>query len=167
MVYIAHFTELNLQICDYAKKQRICCENCKYALDENFHGHFCPRRKAAKFCHPGWKYLLNAIANTWSPWRSCSWGGWGRWQATCKWTPVVSSWCRTWKIGLSHFGRKQVAPDVGGVHPQIGDVVGDDLLKQGRVAHGGDVPHLSHCDHLKEPGQKSKPQRIIHRLFQF
>ena len=52
MVYIAYFTELNLQICDFAQKRRICRENCKYALDENFHGHFCPRRKAAKFCHP-------------------------------------------------------------------------------------------------------------------
>ena len=54
MVYIAYFTELNLQICDYAQKRRICRENCKYVLDENFHGHFCPRRKAAKFCHPAW-----------------------------------------------------------------------------------------------------------------
>ena len=53
MVYIAYFTALNLQICDFAQKRRICRENCKYALDENFHGHFCPRRKAAKFCHPG------------------------------------------------------------------------------------------------------------------
>ena len=52
MVYIAYFTELILQICDYAQKWRICRENCKYAFDENFHGHFCPRRKAAKFCHP-------------------------------------------------------------------------------------------------------------------
>ena len=52
MVYIAYFTELNLQICDYVQKRRICRENCKYALDENFHDHFCPRRKAAKFCHP-------------------------------------------------------------------------------------------------------------------
>ena len=25
MVYIAYYTELNLQICNYAKKQRICC----------------------------------------------------------------------------------------------------------------------------------------------
>ena len=24
-----------------------------YAFDENFHGHSCPRQKAAKFCHPG------------------------------------------------------------------------------------------------------------------
>ena len=52
MVYIAYFTELNLQICDYAQKRRICRKNCKYAFDENFHGHFCPQRKAAKFCHP-------------------------------------------------------------------------------------------------------------------
>ena len=52
MVYIAYFTELNLQICEYAQKRRICRRNCKYAIDENFHGHFCPRRKAAKFCHP-------------------------------------------------------------------------------------------------------------------
>ena len=52
MVYIAYFTELKLRICDYAQKRRICRENCKYALDEKFHGHFCPRRKAAKFCHP-------------------------------------------------------------------------------------------------------------------
>ena len=52
MVYIAYFTELNLQICDYTQKRRICCENCQYVLDENLHGHFCPRRKAAKFCHP-------------------------------------------------------------------------------------------------------------------
>ena len=50
MVYIAYFTELILQICDYAQKRRIQRENCKYALDENFH---CSRRKAAKFCHPG------------------------------------------------------------------------------------------------------------------
>ena len=42
MVYIAYFTELILQICDYAQERRICCENCKYALDENCHGLFCP-----------------------------------------------------------------------------------------------------------------------------
>ena len=42
MVYIAYFTALNLQICDFAQKRRICRENCKYVLDENFHGHFCP-----------------------------------------------------------------------------------------------------------------------------
>ena len=51
MVYNAYFTELNLHICNYGQKRRICRENCKYAFDENFHGHFCPRRKAAKFCH--------------------------------------------------------------------------------------------------------------------
>ena len=48
-----YITELNLQICYYAQKRRICRENCKYVLDENLHGHFCPRWKAAKFCHPG------------------------------------------------------------------------------------------------------------------
>ena len=52
MVYIAYFTELILQICDYAQKRRIWRENCKYVLDKNFHCHFCSRRKAAKFCHP-------------------------------------------------------------------------------------------------------------------
>ena len=52
MVYIAYFTELILQICDYAQKWRIWRKNCKYALDENLHCHFCFRRKAAKFCHP-------------------------------------------------------------------------------------------------------------------
>ena len=52
MVYIAYFTELILQICDYAQKRRILRENCKYAFDEKFHGHFCSRRKPAKFCHP-------------------------------------------------------------------------------------------------------------------
>ena len=29
MVYIAYFTELDLQICDYAQKRRICRKNCK------------------------------------------------------------------------------------------------------------------------------------------
>ena len=40
MMYIAYFTELNLQICDYAQKQRICSWNCNYGFDENFNGHF-------------------------------------------------------------------------------------------------------------------------------
>ena len=53
MVYIAYYTELDLQICDYALKLRICRGNSKYyALDENFPGRFCLRRKAANFCHP-------------------------------------------------------------------------------------------------------------------
>ena len=52
MVYIAYFTKLSLQICDYAQKRRICRENCNYAFDERFHGHVCPRRKPAKSCHP-------------------------------------------------------------------------------------------------------------------
>ena len=42
MVYIAYFTKLNLQICDYAQKRRICHENCKYALDEIFMAIFAP-----------------------------------------------------------------------------------------------------------------------------
>ena len=41
--YCAKFANLQL---------RICRENSKYALDESFYGHFCPRRKAANFCHP-------------------------------------------------------------------------------------------------------------------
>ena len=52
MVYIAYYTELNSKIWDCAQKRRICRENCKYALDERFHGHFYPRRKPAKSCHP-------------------------------------------------------------------------------------------------------------------
>ena len=52
MVYFANYTKLNLQICNYAQKRRICCENSKYAPDKNLCGHFCPRRKAANFCHP-------------------------------------------------------------------------------------------------------------------
>ena len=57
MVYIAYFTGLILQICNYAQKRRIWRENCKYALDENFHCHFCSRRKAAKLCHPVHDYI--------------------------------------------------------------------------------------------------------------
>ena len=53
MVYIAFYTELNLQICSYAQKRCICSEKGKYAPDENFYGHVCPRLKAANFCHPG------------------------------------------------------------------------------------------------------------------
>ena len=48
MVYIAYYNGMKLQICNYAQKRRIC----KYTPDENFCGHFCPRRKAANFCHP-------------------------------------------------------------------------------------------------------------------
>ena len=50
----------------------------KYAPDENFWGHFCPRRKAANFCHPGLKHycpMLNAalewidhVKNFVTPW---------------------------------------------------------------------------------------------------
>ena len=52
MVCIAFYTELNVQICNCAQKQRICCKNSKHALDEPFYGHFCPRQNAANFCHP-------------------------------------------------------------------------------------------------------------------
>ena len=66
MVHIAYYTELILQICDYAQKQRIWRKNCKYAFDENFHCHFCSRRKAAKFCHPAlddWMLFLDHLAS--------------------------------------------------------------------------------------------------------
>ena len=59
MVYIAYFTESNLQICDYAQKQCICRENCKYALDENFHGHFCPPTKGCQVLPPCWGGFVN------------------------------------------------------------------------------------------------------------
>ena len=36
MVYIAYYTDLSLQICNYAQKRRICRINSKYALDEIF-----------------------------------------------------------------------------------------------------------------------------------
>ena len=36
MVYIAYFTEWNLQICDYAQKQRICHENQESSCWMNF-----------------------------------------------------------------------------------------------------------------------------------
>ena len=45
MVYIAFFTELNLQICYYAQKRRIRRENCKYALDKIFMAIFSPNER--------------------------------------------------------------------------------------------------------------------------
>ena len=42
ILYLAYYTDINLEICNYAQKQRICCENCKYALDENFMAIFAP-----------------------------------------------------------------------------------------------------------------------------
>ena len=42
MVNTAYFTELILQICDYAQKRRIWRGNCKYALDEIFIAIFSP-----------------------------------------------------------------------------------------------------------------------------
>ena len=42
MAYILNDTDLDLQICNCAQKLRICRENSKYALDENFYGPFLP-----------------------------------------------------------------------------------------------------------------------------
>ena len=36
MVYFVYYTELNLQVCNYAQKRRICRKNSKYAPDEKF-----------------------------------------------------------------------------------------------------------------------------------
>ena len=101
MVYIAYFTELNLQICDYAQKRRICRENCNYALDENFHGHFCPPTKGCQVLPP-WSWL-----NMWND-KSCkiqhsickfchckSISPWPRTKTMClgklTWSPTASS----------------------------------------------------------------------------
>ena len=54
-VYLAYYTELNVQICNYAQKQRICRKNIK------FDGHFCPRRKAANFCHRGVRKVFQVV----------------------------------------------------------------------------------------------------------
>ena len=43
--YILHI------ILNKIRKFAITRKNSKYAPDENFWGHFCPRRKAANFCH--------------------------------------------------------------------------------------------------------------------
>ena len=51
MVYIAYDTEMILKASkNYAFVAKI--ENSKFAHDKNFCSHFCPRRKAANFCHP-------------------------------------------------------------------------------------------------------------------
>ena len=52
MEYIAYYADKNLQICNYAKKRRICHENKKKRARQNFVWPFCSRRKAANFCHP-------------------------------------------------------------------------------------------------------------------
>ena len=62
MVCFAYYTELNLQICNYAQKRHIGCENCKYTIDKKFYGYFCdiyaplpmPNRvnKGCKMPHP-------------------------------------------------------------------------------------------------------------------
>ena len=36
----------------WEKKCFFWVKDIKYAFDEKFYGHFCPRQKAAKFCHP-------------------------------------------------------------------------------------------------------------------
>ena len=36
MVYIAYYTELDLQICNHAQKRHVFRENSKYAPDKNF-----------------------------------------------------------------------------------------------------------------------------------
>ena len=36
----AFYTELDLQICNYAQERRICRENSKYTAAENCYGHF-------------------------------------------------------------------------------------------------------------------------------
>ena len=61
MVFIAYFTELNLHICDYMQKRHICRENCKYALDERFHGHFCPCQVLPPWSGYGCNLLLKLI----------------------------------------------------------------------------------------------------------
>ena len=58
IVDIANYSELNLQICNYAHKRRICREKkSRYTLGKRFYGHFCPRRKGANFCHPACTYI--------------------------------------------------------------------------------------------------------------
>ena len=42
----------HIRVANFAQKRRICHGISKYALVENFYGLFCPRRKAAKICHP-------------------------------------------------------------------------------------------------------------------
>ena len=54
MVYIEYYTELNLQVWNYAQKRRICGKNSDYAPDKKLYGYFCYRRKVANFCHPKW-----------------------------------------------------------------------------------------------------------------
>ena len=36
MIYIEYYTQLNLQVCNYAQKRRFCRKNSKYAPDEKF-----------------------------------------------------------------------------------------------------------------------------------
>ena len=52
MIYLAYYTELSLQNCNYAQKQRICCKNSKYALDENLYVLFLPSPKGCQLLPP-------------------------------------------------------------------------------------------------------------------
>ena len=54
MVYIAYFTELNLQICNYLKNDAFVAKIVNTRLTKIFMTIFAPveTRKAAKFCHP-------------------------------------------------------------------------------------------------------------------
>ena len=58
MVYITYFTD---QICDYAQKRRICPENCKYWLDENFGDHPDKKRHFDSHFIDFWTISLRSI----------------------------------------------------------------------------------------------------------
>ena len=55
-----HFLEdFRQEKCSFGSKKKCFlgkkCKHSKYAPDENFCAHFCPRRKVANFCHPASK----------------------------------------------------------------------------------------------------------------
>ena len=100
--------ELILQICIYVQKRRIWRENCKHALDESFHCHFCSRRKAAKFRHPGCCYLssVSGVAEADIFQQTLGWGTWlQKWKGF--WVNNRQYWWQT--IGYhgdnSHFAK--------------------------------------------------------------
>ena len=106
MVYIAYFTESILQICDYAQKRRIWRENCKYALDENFHCHFCARRKAAKFCHPATHSTHTQICHVLQQ------------SAMLTHSPVDSWWCSSDIVPFPSWGLPCISKtSIGGKQP--------------------------------------------------
>ena len=61
MVYIAYFTELILQICDYAQNRRIWRVNCNTRLTKNFTAIFAPDERL-----PSSATLLTILVSTWS-----------------------------------------------------------------------------------------------------